>query len=143
MRKMIKIKLEKNKKSEPVFKLKVNEKNVEKYKFIRRALIEGKELKGSYNYEIPVRYFEPIFKNINSDEISLDKRSIIQYLEFSDEYEENYYYRTEADARYMKKWREEGCPNIYKVTIDYENCSINKEVAFKKLEPRLSIANLY
>ena len=142
MRKMIKIKLEKNKKREPVFKLSINEKNIEKYKFIRRASMEGKELKGTYNYEIPIRYFEPIFNNINSEEIRLDKRSIMQYLEFSDEYEDKYYYITEADARYMRKWREEGCPNIYKVTIDHENCIINKEIAFRKLEPKLSIVNL-
>ena len=38
----------------------------------------------------------------------------------------------------MKKWREEGCPNIYKIEIDKEKYTLTKEMAFKKIERNLS-----
>ena len=136
---MVKIKLEKNKKDEPVFKLNIKEKEIDNYKFLKRALLGGKAIKGRYNYEIPIRFFEPIFKNLKLEEINLDKKSIVKYFEFSDEYDERYYYKTEVNAKYMKKWREEGCPNIYKIEIDKENCILKKEIAFKKIERTLSL----
>ena len=40
----------------------------------------------------------------------------------------------------MKKWREEGCPDIYKITIDPETLKVKKEIAFKK--PRMSLNNI-
>ena len=33
----------------------------------------------------------------------------------------------------LKKWREEGCPNIFKINIDLESKKITKEIAFQKL----------
>ena len=39
----------------------------------------------------------------------------------------------------MKKWREEGCPNIYKIEIDKEKCILKKEIAFKKKKRILSL----
>ncbi|GAA0078204.1 hypothetical protein UT300005_25820 [Clostridium sp. CTA-5] len=132
---MIKVKLEKNKKKQIVFKLKI--KSIDENNLLfKRAIMEGKKIKGIYNYEIPLRFFVPIFKNINKEELVLDINSILSYLEFSDFYDENYYNETEANINYMKKWREEGCPNIYRVTIDKENYSIKKDVIFKK--PRIS-----
>lgn len=62
----------------------------------------------------------------------LDKDSLLYYLEFSDMYDQNYYNETQATPNYMKKWREEGCPEIYKVTLDKDNCNIEKEVIFNK-----------
>ncbi len=120
---MVKIKLEKNQKNEPVFKLNIKEEEIDNYRFLKRALLEGKAIRGRYNYEVPIRFFEPIFK----------------YFEFSDEYDERYYYKTEVNAKYMKKWREEGCPNIYKIEIDKEKCILKKEIAFKKIERILSL----
>lgn len=132
---MIKVKLEKNKKKQIVFKLKI--KSIDENNLLfKRAIMEGKKIKGIYNYEIPLRFFVPIFKNVNKEELVLDMNSILSYLEFSDFYDENYYNETEANINYMKKWREEGCPNIYRVTIDKENYSIKKDVIFKK--PRIS-----
>ena len=135
---MIKIKLEKNKKDEPIFKLNIKDEEIDKYRFLKRALLEGKSIKGRYNYEIPIRFFEPIFRHLKSTEIKFDKKSIFQYFEFSDEYDEKYYYRTEVNAKYMKKWREEGCPNIYKIVIDRESYILTKEMAFKKIERNFS-----
>lgn len=135
---MIKIKLEKNKKDEPVFKLFIKDDELEDYKFIRRALLEGKTIKGTYNYQVPVRFFEPIFRNINSKELKIDKKSLTYYLEFSDQYDEKYYYKTEATPAFMKKWREEGCPNIYKINLDIEQGTISKEIAFRKVTPYYS-----
>lgn len=130
---MIKVKLEADKRNKPLFKIHIKENELEKYKFLKRALMESKSIKGRYNYQVPLRFFEPIINNIPCDEIVIDKKSILFYLEFSDDYDEKYYYKTQADAPYMKKWREEGCPNIYKVNLDLENNKISKEIAFQKL----------
>lgn len=138
---MIKVKLEINKKRKIVFKVKLDEKNRGSI-FFRRAIMEGKQLKkgARYDYEIPLRFFIPICSNIDKNEMVIDKNSILSYLEFSDYYDENYYTEVTADARYMKKWREEGCPDIYKITIDPETFHVNKEVAFRK--PSVSLSNI-
>lgn len=130
---MVKIKLEKNKKDEPIFKLNIKEEELEKYRFLKRALMESKGCKGRYNYIVPLRFFEPIFRNIPKEDIIIDRYSLLYYLEFSDDYDEKYYYKTSANATYMKKWREEGCPCIYKINIDIENRSISKEIAFQRI----------
>lgn len=138
---MIKIKLEVNKSRKIIFKVKLDEKDKANV-FFRRAIMEGKPLKkGSrYNYEIPLRFFIPICSNLNKANLIIDKKSILSYLEFSDYYDENYYTEVTADARYMKKWREEGCPDIYKITINPETLQIKKEIAFKK--PSMSLSNI-
>lgn len=130
---MIRIKIEQNKKNEPVFKLSLKDDELDKYKFLKRALIESKTLKGKYNYNVPIRFFEPIFKNLKNEDFKISKNSLKNYLEFSDEYDENYYYKLEADSKYMKKWRDEGCPDIYKIIINIEDKTLCKEIAFKKV----------
>lgn len=138
---MIKIKLEKNKSGKIIFKLKIDEKD--KYNVLfKRALMESKSLKekARYDYEVPLRFFIPICNNIDKENLKLDKKSILSYLEFSDYYDQNYYTDTEATAKYMKKWREEGCPDIYKITIDEESYEITKEVVFKRNE--IKVKNL-
>lgn len=140
---MIKIKLEKNKSGKIIFKLKIDEASKENALF-KRALMESKFIKGRvrYNYEVPLRFFIPICKNISKENLILDKKSILSYLEFSDFYDQNYYTDTEATAKYMKKWREEGCPDIYRITINEENHDITKEVAFKKNKIHIKGLNL-
>lgn len=130
---MIKVKLEINKNRNITFKLRLNEKDKENI-FFKRAIMEGKVLKkGSrYNYEIPLRFFIPICSNVKEGQLIIDKNSILSYLEFSDYYDENYYTEIIADAKYMKKWRDKGCPDIYKITINPKTLEINKEIAFKK-----------
>ncbi|AOR22490.1 hypothetical protein [Clostridium taeniosporum] len=128
---MIIIKLEKNRRNKIIFKAKFTD-GEEKKIFFKRAIIEGKKLKGEFEYQIPLRFFIPIVKNINKKEVLLDKDSLFCYLEFSDIYDQNYYNETQATPNYMKKWREEGCPEIYKVTIDKESYDIEKEIIFKK-----------
>ena len=130
---MARIKIEKNKKNEPVFKLKLKDSEIEKYRLLKRALIESKKIKGHYNYVVPIRYFEGVFRNIKKEDLEIDKRSQKSYLEYSDDYDEVYYYKVEADAKFMKTWRLEGCPDIYKVSIDDETKEIKKELAFKKI----------
>ena len=138
---MIKIKLEMNKSHKIIFKIKVDEKDKGNI-FFKRAIMEGKQLKkGSrYSYEIPLRFFIPICTNVDKKELMIDKKSILSYLEFSDYYDENYYTEIKADAKYMKKWREEGCPEIYKITINPETFNITKEVVFRK--PNMSLINM-
>lgn len=138
---MIKIKLEFSKSKKIIFKVKIDEKEKSSILF-RRALIEGKPIKKNrlYNYEIPLRYFIPICSNIKKNELILDKRSILSYLEFSDCYDENYYTEVNATPSYMRKWREEGCPDIYKITIDKDTYEVKKEVAFRK--PSMSIKSI-
>ena len=38
----------------------------------------------------------------------------------------------------MKIWRRENCPNIFKIKINKDDLSISKEIAFKKIELKLS-----
>lgn len=130
---MIKVKLEKSRFNEPIFKIKINEDELTKHRFLKRAFMEGKSIKGEYNYKIPIRFFEPIIKNLNDEDYEFDEDTLLFYLEFSDDYDEAYYYKSEADAKYMKKWREEGCPNIYKVIIDRDKKTLTKEIAFKRI----------
>jgi len=130
---MIKVKLEKNKSGKIIFKLKINDTDKGNVLF-RRLLMESKIIKGksTYDYEVPLRFFIPICNNIDKENLKLDKKSILSYLEFSDYYDKNYYTDVDATAKYMKKWREEGCPDIYRITIDQDNYDIKKEVAFKR-----------
>jgi len=130
---MIKVKLEKNKSGKIIFKLKINDTDKGNILF-RRVLMESKIIKGksTYDYEAPLRFFIPICNNIDKENLKLDKKSILSYLEFSDCYDENYYTDVDATAKYMKKWREEGCPDIYRITIDQDSYDIKKEVAFKR-----------
>lgn len=131
---MIKIKIDKNRSNEPIFKLGFKELDEKENRFLKRALMDGKEIKGMYKYEIPLKYLLPIIKNLNKNNIKLDRYSKLAYLEFSDDFDENYYYILEANARFMRKWREEGCPNIFKVEIDRETLDVKKEIIFKKID---------
>ena len=40
----------------------------------------------------------------------------------------------------MKKWRQEECPDIFKVEIDSETLEFKKEVIFKKIDRRIKDA---
>ena len=66
---MIKIKIDKNKANEPVFKLNFKNLNEKESRLLKRALIEGKEIKGLYKYNIPLRYLLPIIKNLDKSEL--------------------------------------------------------------------------
>lgn len=138
---MIKIKLEKNKSGKIIFKLKIDDKDKDNVLF-KRALMESKKLKekARYDYEVPLRFFIPIFNNVEKGNLKLDKKSILSYLEFSDYYDQNYYTDTYATSKYMKKWREEGCPDIYKISVDEESHKITKKVIFKRNE--IKVKNL-
>jgi hypothetical protein len=105
--------------------------------------MESKSLKekARYDYEVPLRFFVPICNNVDKENLKLDKKTILSYLEFSDYYDQNYYTDTEATAKYMKKWREEGCPDIYKISIDEESHEITKEVIFKRNE--IKVKNIH
>ena len=131
---MIKVKIEKNRLNEPIFKLGFKKLNDKEERFLKRALIEGKEISGTYKYEIPLKYFVPIMNNIDKENIKLDRFSKLSFLEFSDDFDEKYFYILEANAKYMKKWREEGCPNIFKIEINKDTLEIKKEIIFKKIE---------
>lgn len=136
---MIKIKLEKNKGGEPKLKLGVNTKELEKYKILKRPLMDSKKIKGTYNYEVPLRYFIPIFNNLPKEILKVDKKSILSYLEFSDDFDEKYYYALVANAKYMRLWREENCPDIYKISLNIDDLTIKKEVVFKKIKISMSL----
>ena len=131
---MIKVKIEKNRLNEPIFKLGFKKLNDKEERFLKRELIEGKEISGTYKYEIPLKYFVPIMNNIDKENIKLDRYSKLSFLEFSDDFDEKYFYILEANAKYMKKWREEGCPNIFKIEINKDTLEIKKEIIFKKIE---------
>ncbi len=130
---MIKMKIDKNKRGEPIFKLGYKDLEDKELRFLKRAIMEGKEIKGIFNYEIPLRFFIPIFNNICKENIKIDRYSKVEYLEFSDFYDEKYFYSFEVTPKYMKKWREEGCPNIFKIQIDKDSMEIKKEIIFKKI----------
>lgn len=135
---MVKIKLELKKGNKIVFKLDLDDKLKSNILF-KRALIESRINSGKvkYKYDVPLRFFFPIYKNINKENIILDKKSILSYYEFSDEYDERYYTEATITPKYMKKWREESCPEIYKISIDSVTKEVEKEVVFKK--PKISL----
>ncbi|MGL4571949.1 MAG: hypothetical protein ACRCVJ_12890 [Clostridium sp.] len=131
---MIRIRIDKNSFGEPIFKLGATEKEVHNNKLLYRAALSGKKIRGIYNYKIPMKYFLPIYNNLNKDEVLFDTRSVLSYLEFADEIEEVYFYSIVATPKYMRKWREEACQNIYKITIDENSKAISKKIAFKKID---------
>lgn len=130
---MIRVKIDKNKKGEPIFKLSYKDLDDKELRFLKRAIIEGKEISGMFKYEIPLRFFVPILNNMDKESIKIDRHSKHEYLEFSDSYDEKYFYSFEVTPKYMKKWREEGCPNIFKIQIDKDSMEIKKEIIFKKI----------
>lgn len=134
---MIKIKLEKTKKNNLVFKLGGKESDIGNIRLLKRALMESKKISGRYSYEVPLRYLIPILNNIPKNQIKLDPYSQLYFLEFWDEYEERYYSIIEASPQFMKYWRYEGCPNIFKVMINKDTLEVKKEVAFKKIQLHL------
>ncbi|MGG7213904.1 hypothetical protein ACQPUY_09845 [Clostridium nigeriense] len=130
---MIRIKIQKGKNNNPIFKINIKDEDLNKCIFLRRALLEGKVIKGNFNYEIPLRYLVPIVNNIDKDYLSIDRHSQLEFLEFYDEFEEKYYASFTATPKFMRIWRQERCPNIFKIRINPETLSLSKEIAFKKV----------
>lgn len=131
---MIRIKLESNKHGVLKFKMGISDNDLEKNPILRRPLMDSKKIKGIYNHEVPLRYFVPIFNNLPKEIIKIDKKSILSYLEFSDDFDEKYYYTIVANAKYMKLWRTENCPDIYKISLNIEDLTLQKEVVFQKVK---------
>ena len=131
---MVKIKIQKVKNDSLTFKINIKDSELNNYKFLKRALIEGKPIKGNFNYEIPLRYLVPIVNNIHKDNIAIDRYSALEFLEFYDEFEEKYYASLTATPKFMKLWRQEKCPNIFKIKIDPVSLVLTKEIAFKKVK---------
>ena len=100
---MIKIKIDKSKSNEPIFKLGFKQLDEKENRFLKRALIDGKEIKGIYQYELPLKYFLPIIKNLDKNNIKLDRYSKLSYLEFSDDFDEKYYYILEVKKEIIFK----------------------------------------
>ena len=110
------------------------DKELEKNRILKRCLLEGVKIKDKrYEYKVPGKFFLILVNNLK--DVKLHKGNIDSFLEFSDQYDERYFYSEKADAKYMKKWREVGCPKIYKVIIDRENNKIYMELAFKIKNP--------
>lgn len=127
------MKLEKSKKGEPLFKIGIKEENIIKYKVLKRSLMEGEKITGRYNYNVPLRFFVPVFNNIPKQEIRLDRTSKLEYFEYWDEFEEKYYSSIDITPKFMKNWRKEKCPEIFKISINKETLELKKEVAFKRI----------
>ncbi|MPQ45113.1 hypothetical protein [Clostridium tarantellae] len=130
---MINILLEVNKKGVLIFRANIDKIHKENL-IIKRCLFESKIIKSNrkYPYNIPMKFLLPIINNFHKKYIYFDENSISEFLEFSDEYDDKYYYSYKANASYMKKWREEFCPKIYKVIIDKNKISINKNIIFER-----------
>ncbi|GIM28617.1 hypothetical protein CPJCM30710_12830 [Clostridium polyendosporum] len=129
---MIRLKIEKDKKQNVILKAAIK-KELFDNQIIKRLIIEGKKLKtGQFNYQLPIRYLLPVVNNLDKKLVRIDKRSINSFIEFSDEYDKNYYCTTEANFKYMKKWREVGCPKIYRIDIDCEGIEVVKTLAFER-----------
>jgi hypothetical protein len=124
------LKVNKNKRGLLFLELYIKEE--EKDTFIKRLILEGKK-KDKNKYVLPLKYLYPLFKNSKNSDVELEMSSIKEFLEFSDEYEEIYYYKEKADAIYMRLWRENNCPYIYKYTLDVSNNQISKQICFQKL----------
>ena len=119
---MIRIKIEEKRNSNFVFKIAIMNNDISNDKLLKRLLIEGKKIRGEYTYEIPLRFLLPILNNYKKDNIEIDKDSIVEFFQFSDLYDEKYYYTTKIS---------EQCPNIYKISINRESKEVNYRIAFK------------
>lgn len=133
---MIKIKVEEGKNNVPLFKLSLREEDLEKYKFLKRPLMESKKIKSHYKYLIPIRYLFPIVNNIRNEDKTIDEDTI-DFLEFWDDFEEKEFTSTIATAKFMKLWRKENCPNIFKIHINRETLLVEKEIVFKKINTKI------
>lgn len=131
---MINIKLDEDKRGNVIFKADIDECHKDN-KIIKRALFESRLLKekSGFKYNIPMKYFWPILNNIDKEILKFNEESKLDFLEFSDEYEESYYYSYKATPIYMKKWRDEGCPPIYRICINIQTLELNKKVVFERL----------
>ncbi|GAA0754296.1 MULTISPECIES: hypothetical protein [Clostridium] len=134
---MIKIKIQKVKEEQLIFKISLKENDIERYPLLKRPIIEGKQIKGRFNYEVPLRYFVPIINNINKEDFIIDKNSKLEFLEFFDNFEERHYASLSATPKFMKTWRNEDCPNIFKIKINPENKNLSKQLAFKKIKIKI------
>ena len=128
---MIKIKIEEKRNSNFIFKVAITDNDISSDKLLKRLLMEGKKIRGEYTYEIPLRFLLPILNNYNKDNIDIDKDSIVEFFQFSDVYDEKYYYTARVNDKYMKWWISEQCPPIYKISIDRESKDVNYRIAFK------------
>ena len=129
---MINIKLDEDKRGKVIFRANIDECHKED-RILKRALFESRVVNNKFKYNIPMKYFWPILNNMDKKILRLSEDSKKEVLEFADEYEEVYYYSFKATPAYMKKWREEGCPQIFKMTINPEDLSIEKKVIFERL----------
>lgn len=134
---MINIKIQISEKQKPIFKMNIGDSYIKKSCFFKRLVIECKHIKGSYNYEVPLRYLVPVINNISKDILKIDKYSELEFLEFFDEYEDKYYASLMATSKFMKLWRKEKCPDIFKVKIDLSTLTISKEIVFRKINIKL------
>ena len=129
---MIKFKLEKNRFGNIIFKLNLDDKMLIEFPFMKRAILEATKIKGNYNYKVPMRYFAPIFNNLDKNMFTIDEESICSYIEFADEYDDEHLYANEANAKVMGKWRKVGCPSIYETIIDKDTKEISSKIIFSK-----------
>ncbi|MGL5647386.1 MAG: hypothetical protein ACRDDY_06005 [Clostridium sp.] len=130
---MIRIKIEKNRFDEPIFKISIQDEELLNNRILKRVLYESTPLKGLYNYKLPMRFFYPVVNNLNKETLYIDTRSNLKFLEFTDDFDEEFHYSICANAKYMKKWREFNCPNIFVIEINPIDKSISKRIAFKKI----------
>lgn len=131
---MIRICLQNDKKGNIIFRALVDEDHRNNI-IIKRSLFESRVIKTNKNfpYVIPMKFLLPIIRNFNKDKIEFCNSSLYEFLEFSDDYDEKFYYTYKASASYMKKWREEGCPKIYKVYINKEDLKVTKNIVFERI----------
>lgn len=129
---MIYIFLQNNKRGNIVFKAKIDER-LKENKIIKRILMESKFLKKENIYNIPMKFLLPLLNNFPKEYLKIDENSLDSFLEFSDEYDENFYYIYKPNSKYMNKWIENGCPKIYKTVINKETLSLSKSVAFERI----------
>ncbi|MGG5462594.1 hypothetical protein [Clostridium sp. B9] len=131
---MINIKLDQDKRGNVIFRANIDESHRDN-RIIKRALFESRVTKGNtdFKYTIPMKYFWPILNNVDKEILEVSEESRTDFLEFSDEYEECYYYSYKATPAYMKRWRDEGCPPISRVELNMETLELNKKVVFERL----------
>lgn len=128
---MIKIKIEEKRNLNFIFKIAIINDDINNDKLLKRLLMEAKVIRGEYKYEIPLRFLLPILNNYKKEKIEIVKDSITEFFQFSDLYDEKYYYTTKVNDKYMKLWINENCPTIYKIEINRESKEVDCRIAFK------------
>ncbi|WP_392486287.1 hypothetical protein ACER0A_008780 [Haloimpatiens sp. FM7315] len=130
---MIRLKLELKKSGSISLKMYLSKKDMNIF-LVRRVLMESVKVKNTkfLVYLVPMKYFLPLYNNLEKEIVKMHENSILTLFEYSDEYDGEFFYSSKITPTFMKKWRSVGCPKLYKISLDKKENKFNKMIIFEK-----------